>query len=355
MPTYLVETPQRCYSAIVERGVIGQAAAYIPPKTGKVFVVTTADVWKHAGAPLRAALASVPYEVLNLPGGEDQKRLAPVEQLAEEMVQRGADRSSMVIAFGGGIVTDMGGFLAAIFMRGIPVLQIPTTLLAQVDAAIGGKTAVNIPEGKNLVGAFWQPRGVICDTETLGSLPEREWACGRGEMAKYAFLSEATDESILDLDLEEQIARCVALKAEVVAQDEREGDRRMLLNYGHTLAHALEALGLADDAAGTGLRHGEAVAIGLVYAALVARELGRIDDERVARHRAVVQAFGLSDQLPPGADTAALIGFMARDKKARHDLTFVLDGPSGVEVVHGVPEAAAVAALRELSAVGSRP
>ena len=161
-----------------------------------------------------------------------------------------------------------------------------TTLLGQVDAAVGGKTGVNLPEGKNLVGAFWQPAAVLCDTATLATLPPREWICGRGEMAKYAFLGGGEpDALLLDLPLDEQVARCVAVKAGVVAADEREGAGRMVLNYGHTLAHALE-VGLG----GYDLRHGEAVAVGLVYAALLARRLGRIDDGRVALHRRVVAA-----------------------------------------------------------------
>src|SRR5215467_11128571 len=190
MPTYQVETPQRRYAAIVERGAIGRAAQYIPAKTGKVFVVTTEDVWRHAGPQLAAGLSYVSYDVLHLPGGEDQKRLAPVEQLAERMVQLGADRSSIVIAYGGGIVNDMGGFLAAIFMRGIPVLQIPTTLLAQVDAAIGGKTGVNLVTGKNLIGAFHQPLAVLTDPAVLETLPEREYRAGLWEIVKAGIIRE---------------------------------------------------------------------------------------------------------------------------------------------------------------------
>src|SRR5207245_8944540 len=189
MPNYQVETPQRRYAAIVERGVIGQTAQYIPPKTGKVFVVTTEDVWRHAGAQLAAGLVGVSYDVLNLPGGEDQKRLLHVEQLAERMVQLGADRSSMVIAYGGGIVNDMGGFLAAIFMRGIPVLQVPTTLLAQVDAAIGGKTGVNLVAGKNLIGSFLQPMAVLIDPAALGTLPGREYRAGLFEVIKSGVIA----------------------------------------------------------------------------------------------------------------------------------------------------------------------
>jgi len=228
-------------------------------------------------------------------------------------------------------------------------VNVATTLLAQVDAAVGGKTGVNLPEGKNLVGAFWQPSAVLCDTEVLASLARREWACGRGEMAKYAFLGPGEpDASLLDLPLDEQVARCVAIKAEVVAADEREGDRRMVLNYGHTLAHALEAAGLAEGVAD--LRHGEAVAVGLIYAARLARRLGRIDDDRVALHRRVVAGFDLPGELPPGTDPEVIVSFMARDKKARHDLTFVLDGPHGVEPVRGVDPDDAVATLRQMEA-----
>src|SRR5580704_11308340 len=163
MPSFEVKTPQRTYRAIVERGILRRAAEYLPAKTGKVFVVTTEDVWRHQGDALAKGLSGRPHDKLFLPGGEVQKRLAPVEAMAEEMVIRSADRSSLVIAFGGGIVNDMGGFLAAIFMRGIPVLQIPTTLLAQVDAAIGGKTGVNLTGGKNLIGSFHQPCAVLID------------------------------------------------------------------------------------------------------------------------------------------------------------------------------------------------
>jgi 5-deoxy-5-amino-3-dehydroquinate synthase len=230
-------------------------------------------------------------------------------------------------------------------------VNVATTLLAQVDAAVGGKTGVNLPEGKNLVGAFWQPMAVLCDTATLSTLDPGEWACGRGEMAKYAFLGEGTpDASLLTLPLDEQVARCVAIKAAVVAADEREGGRRAVLNYGHTLAHALEAAGFEDPA--RRLRHGEAVAIGLVYAALLARRLGRIDEARVALHRSVVAGFDLSADLPPGSDAEGLVEAMGRDKKAIHDLTFVLDGPGGVETVRGVDPADALATLSEM---GRRP
>jgi 5-deoxy-5-amino-3-dehydroquinate synthase len=227
-------------------------------------------------------------------------------------------------------------------------VNVATSLLAQVDAAIGGKTGVNLPEGKNLVGAFWQPNAVLCDTETLRTLPPREWACGRGEVAKYAFLGDAPT---ADQPVEEQVARCVGIKAAVVADDEREGGRRVVLNYGHTLAHALEGAALTGHHEWD-LRHGEAVAIGLLFAALLARRMGRIDEARVEEHRRVIGSFDLPTDLPPDAGAAELLGFMARDKKAQQDLTFVLDGPNGVEPVKGV---AAPDVVATLAAMGAGP
>ncbi|MDQ1375782.1 MAG: 5-deoxy-5-amino-3-dehydroquinate synthase, partial [Actinomycetota bacterium] len=239
----------------------------------------------------------------------------------------GLTRADVVVAVGGGVVTDTAGFAAAVYHRGVPVVHVATTLLAQVDAAIGGKTGVNLPEGKNLVGAFWQPAAVLCDTEVLAALPPREYLSGCGEMAKYHFLG---GEGLEDLPLDERVAACVRIKADVVASDETEAGRRAILNYGHTLAHALETAGHYD------LRHGEAVAIGLVFAAELARRMERIDDDRVALHRKVVAAYDLPSQLPADADAEALITLMGRDKKAVSGLTFVLDGPGGVEPVSGV-------------------
>jgi 5-deoxy-5-amino-3-dehydroquinate synthase len=245
-------------------------------------------------------------------------------------------------------VTDVAGFAASSYNRGIALINVPTSLLGQVDAAIGGKNGVNLKEGKNLVGSFWQPVGVFCDTETLASLPAREWRSGRGEMAKYAFLGV---EDLDSLNLREQVASCVALKAAVVAADEKEGSRRVVLNYGHTLAHALEAAGLAtEDSNGpaTELRHGEAVGIGLVFAAEVAHEMGRIDISRVRRHREVVAGYDLATRLPPGADPATLVRFMTRDKKSDGGLTMVLDGPDGVEAVRAISPELVLGVLRQL-------
>ncbi|MHB1718020.1 MAG: 3-dehydroquinate synthase [Acidimicrobiales bacterium] len=363
-----VELGPRRYDVVVGPGVrreLAEALARAVPSASRAVVVT------QEGIPADVD-TGLPTEVCIVPDGEMAKSLATVEVLCRSFVQMGLARSDVVVAAGGGVVTDLAGFAAASYHRGIAYVNVATSLLAQVDAAIGGKTGVNLPEGKNLVGAFWHPRLVLCDTELLASLPEREWASGRGEVAKYAFLADPdgrdpdgrdragrdraghgdgargpTDGSLVDRDLTDQVATCVGIKARVVAADEREADGRMVLNYGHTLAHALEAVAL-EPGSGLDLRHGEAVAIGLVFAAELAAELGRIDAARVAFHREVVERFGLSWTLPPGIDPARLVAFMARDKKAAHDLTFVLDGPEGVEVVRGVRPERVLAALRSM-------
>jgi len=340
-----VELADRSYEVIVgerARHELSRVIARAVPGARRAVVVTQEGI----GVTVDPGLD---HEVFIVPDGESAKSLAVVEELCRGFARSGLSRADVVVAVGGGVVTDLAGFAAASFHRGTAYVNVATSLLAQVDAAIGGKTGVNLVEGKNLVGAFWQPSAVLCDTEVLATLPPREWASGRGEVAKYALLGITTGlggPPTADLPLEEQVARCAAIKSAVVSADEREGDRRMLLNYGHTLAHALEAAAF-DDADGD-LRHGEAVAVGLVYAALLARRLGRIDDARVAHHRKVVGAFDLATGLPTGTDAPQLLAFMGRDKKAQGDLTFVLDGPDGVEVVRGVDRAEVVATLADM-------
>jgi 5-deoxy-5-amino-3-dehydroquinate synthase len=291
--------------------------------------------------------AQVPHETFMIGESEDAKSVATVEHLCREFTRFALLRGDVVVAMGGGVVGDTAGFAAAVYYRGVDVVQVPTTLLAMVDSAIGGKTGVNLPEGKNLVGAFWQPAAVLCDLDVLATLPERECRSGLGEMAKYHFL---TGDDLLALPMEERVAACVAIKAAVVSGDEREGaggngaTGRAVLNYGHTLAHALEIEGDHD------LRHGEAVAVGLVYAAELAAELGRIDQARVDDHRRVLEAYGLTWVLPHGSDPDRLVALMARDKKAIDGLTFVLDGPRGVELVAGVPRVSVEAALARMGA-----
>ncbi|MER6632384.1 3-dehydroquinate synthase family protein [Streptomyces sp. NPDC000987] len=263
--------------------------------------------------------------------GEENKHLGAVAGLCERFARFGLTRSDVVVSCGGGTTTDTVGLAAALYHRGTPVIHLPTSLLAQVDASIGGKTGVNLPEGKNLMGAYWQPRAVLCDTDFLATLPARERVNGYGELARCHFIGAP---GLAALPLEQQIARSVALKASVVSRDERDQGLRHILNYGHTLGHALER---ATDYA---LRHGEAVAIGTVFAGRLAGALGRIPAARVAEHHDVVSSYGLPTRLPAAVDHDALVGYMRRDKKAEgHDLTFVLDGPDGPELVTGVPEA----------------
>lgn len=323
----------RGYPVVVGDGVVGELSAVLPDRARRVAVVTQAAI------PVEVEPGR-DHRVFTIGEGEAHKTMATVEQLCAGFAQWGLTRADCVVGVGGGLVTDVAGFAAAVYHRGVPVVHVPTTLLGQIDAAIGGKTGVNLAEGKNLVGAYWQPSAVLCDTATLETLPPREWRCGLGELAKYHWLGGGR---LDELPLEERVAACAAIKAEVVAADERESGRRALLNYGHTLAHAIEIAGDHD------LRHGEAVAIGLVYAAELARLLGRIGDDAVAEHRRVVAGYDLPMQLPEGLDDDELVALMGRDKKVLDDgLTFVLDGPSGVEVLTGVDVGAVRDALEAI-------
>ena len=323
--TVPVELPDgRSYPVVIGDGAVGELASLLPPSARRIAVVT------QPGIPVEVDPGR-DHRIFHIGDGEHEKSMSTVETLCSEFAEWGLTRADCVVGVGGGMVTDVAGFAAAVYHRGVPVVQVATTLLGQIDAAIGGKTGVNLARGKNLVGAYWQPTAVICDTGTLSTLPEREWRCGLGELAKYHWLGGGRLDA---LSLDERVAACVRIKAEVVASDEREAGRRALLNYGHTLAHAIEVAGGHD------LRHGEAVAVGLVYAAELARAMGRIDDAAVAEHRRVVSGYGLPSQLPAGLADEELLELMARDKKVLGDgLSFVLDGPSGLEVVTSVDPA----------------
>jgi 5-deoxy-5-amino-3-dehydroquinate synthase len=333
-----VELGDRSYDVVVGRGAVGELGSLIPRGVRRAAIVTQTSVPVDVSAQLPGSIVATRHLVGD---GEAHKSLSTIERLCVEFAAAGLTRNDVVIGVGGGMVTDVAGFAAASWHRGLPVLHVSTTLVGMVDAAIGGKTGVNIAAGKNLVGAFWQPSGVICDTDHLTSLPERELRCGHGEMAKYHFL---TGDNLLALDLDSRIARCVAIKAEIVGSDERESGRRAVLNYGHTLGHALET---ATDFA---LAHGESVAIGMMFAAQLAAVLGRIDADRVAEHRKVIVGeYGLSVEIPRTVTRARLIELMHHDKKAVDGLTFVLDGANGIEPVRGVSERAIHQAFDALS------
>lgn len=341
-----VPLDERSYDVVVGSGAISELTAILPDRTRRLAVVTQrslSESSREVGAVLEriedvARSRGISVHRCWIPEDEHGKTLSTVEDLCRSFAAHGLTRQDAVVSVGGGLVCDVAGFAAAVWHRGTPVVHVATTLLAMVDAAIGGKTAVNLPDGKNLVGAFWQPLAVVCDLDVLGSLPDRERRCGLGEIAKYHFL---TGTDLLALPLAERIAACVGIKAGIVAEDEREGGRRALLNYGHTLGHALETVGAHD------LAHGEAVAIGLIFAAHLARALGRIDDERVAYHEHVVGTeYGLRTRPPGGLDAGDLLRVMSKDKKALDGLTFVLDSAQGPEVVAGVDPDTVLAVLR---------
>ena len=339
MPQFQVSTPQRSYTAIVERGAIGRLPDFLPPACGKAFVVTTRDVWDLHGHRLREALGTHPHDVLFFAGGEDNKRMSHVEAMAETMVESGADRSSIVIALGGGIATDLAGFLAAIFMRGIPVIQIPTTLLAQVDAAVGGKTGANLVSGKNLVGAFHQPLAVLIDSAVLATLPEREYRAGLYEIIKtgiiaseplFRLLADRRDDVLAQNHhvVDHIVAESVRIKAEVVTADEREGGLRKILNFGHTFGHALEA-----ETRYTGFLHGEAVSWGMRAATYLAGELGMLPAEDI---RSILWTLDRYGPIPStsGISAANLEARLVKDKKTvQSRVHFVLPVRIGEVVV----------------------
>ncbi len=333
MITVAVPLADRSYNVLVGPGARDALASVLPAGAKRAAIVTQDAV------PVEVD-PGIEFRRFVVGEGEAAKTLATVEDLCRQFAAWGLTRSDVVVSVGGGVVCDTAGFAAAVYHRGVAVVHVATTLLAEVDAAIGGKTGVNLPEGKNLVGSFWQPAAVLCDTDTLATLPSREYRSGLGELAKYHFLS---GDQLDDLDLDARVARAVAIKAEVVAEDEHETTgRRVRLNYGHTLAHALETAGHYD------LRHGEAVAIGLVFAAELAATLGRITEDRVAYHRLVVAGYDLPLHLPPDVDHRELVILMARDKKAVEGLTFVLDGASGIESVADVDPRVVEATLGRL-------
>ena len=320
MPGYVVKTPQRTYSAMVERGIAGKLEDYLPAGSGKIFVVSSEDIWRLHGARIAQGLKQRDHTVLFFPGGEANKRFAAVEELASQMIEHGGDRSSLVVAVGGGIVNDISGFLAAIFMRGIPVIQVPTTLLAQVDAAIGGKTGVNLVEGKNLIGSFHQPLVVLIDPEVLDTLPEREYRAGLFEIVKCGVIR---DPELFDLMagrandvfarrpdvVDRMIGECVRIKAEVVSADEREGDLRRILNFGHTVGHALEA-----ETGYTRFLHGEAVGFGMVAATHLAAQAGLLRVQVASEILRTIEAYGPIPALD-GISAKRLVGRLQSDKK----------------------------------------
>jgi 3-dehydroquinate synthase len=359
-----VNVRPRAYDVLLERGLLRRSGAVLAPLLGKgrrCFVVTVSPVHKLWGEKLHGSLtrAGLRPEFLEMGDGEPNKNFHTLETLAERMVALGADRNSAVIALGGGVVGDVAGFLAASYMRGIDFVQIPTTLLAQVDASVGGKTGVNLRAGKNLAGAFHQPLAVLIDSEVLATLPDREFRAGLYESVKCGVIGDAglfkfmqaNHAAVLRRDgaaLDRVIAASVKLKAKVVSEDEREGGVRRNLNFGHTVGHALEA-----ETRYRQFLHGEAVAWGMIAATYIAGAVGMlkaVDVERVTR---AVLSLGKLPRVNVSAKK--IVTRLVSDKKTRAgNVHFILPKKIGaVEVVAGIPDEVvleAVELLRRISA-----
>lgn len=319
-----VSLAERSYDILIRPGLLTEVGRHLRHLgfAGKVAVVTNPVIGRlYAPAVLRSLrTAGFKTRSIVIPEGERAKTLRWVSAILDELVKARFERGSVLVALGGGVVGDIAGFAAAVYVRGIPFVQVPTTLVAQVDSSVGGKTGVNHSLGKNLIGAFHQPRLVLIDPATLTTLPTREWVAGLAEVIKYGMIADEELFSYLErhmgalLRMEEGpivhvVAQSCRIKASVVMEDEREADRRRILNYGHTVGHALESLGKYRA-----LLHGEAVAIGMVQEADVARHVGRCDKEVATRQRALVREAGLPDTLPP-VTFSELWGAMQHDKK----------------------------------------
>ena len=357
--TVRVNLAERSYDIEIGAGNLDQAGRFLAER-GRVthaVVITDANVERpHAvRAAESLAEAEITVDLVVVEPGEPTKSIAAATALWQKMLQLGADRKSVVVAIGGGVVGDLAGFIAATYARGIRFVQVPTTLLAQVDSSVGGKVGINLPKAKNMVGAFLQPLGVLIDTATLETLDGREYRAGLGEVVKYGVILDAELFDYLEANvaglvradhdvLGHVIARCCRLKADVVEQDEREeSGLRAILNYGHTFGHALEALlGYGE------LLHGEAVAIGMLCASRLAERLGRVDAEFTARQRKLLSALDLPTDLPQ-LDHDQILRTMMHDKKVQHGrLRFVLPARMGhVELVGDVSPDEVRAALKE--------
>ncbi len=359
MERLTIHVPGRSYDVVIGTGVLGRSDEFLPnlPGATRAFVVadrTVADSWF---APLCEALdrRGLRAILLTVPDGEDAKTLDVYRTLLHQLASQEAHRADPIVALGGGATGDLSGFVSSTYMRGTPFVQVPTTLTAQVDAAIGGKTAVNLPEGKNLVGAFHQPVAVVCEIGALAALPDREFRSGLAEVAKYAL---TLDDELLDqlerdptpvlardpMTLERLVTRCVTAKAKCVGEDERDTGQRMILNYGHTLGHALERLD-----AFAGRSHGEAIAIGMMFAARLSEStLGATG--LPARTARLLASLGLEADGPlPSADE--VVDAFGLDKKFHEGVRFILLRDVGrPEVVDDVPEDEVRRILHEMGA-----
>lgn len=336
--------------------MLGSVVAGLGRVTLAVVVADANVVDPHAARACESLRkAGITPELVVVPPGEGTKSVDTAASLWRELLRRRADRKTFVVAVGGGMVGDLAGFVAATYARGVPFFQVPTSLLAQVDSSVGGKVAVNLPEAKNMVGAFYQPRGVLIDIRTLDTLPDREYRSGLAEVVKYGVILDGEFFSFLENHREELcrrdrqilakvVKRCCRLKADVVEQDEREETGlRAILNYGHTFGHAIESLTGYEE-----WLHGEAVAVGMMCAARLAEHLGLAPPGLAERQQKLLAGLGLPTRLPP-VDINSLLALMQHDKKAIHgQLRFVLPrGLGHVEVVDNIPSETVARVLEE--------
>jgi 3-dehydroquinate synthase len=349
MQTLTVELGDRSYPIHIGTGLLDDAGLIVPHLAQKrVMVVTNTTVAPLYLSRLTATLENAGVKVANvvLPDGEEYKNWETLNLIFDALLTERAERKTTLVALGGGVIGDMTGFAAACYQRGVPFVQIPTTLLSQVDSSVGGKTGINHPLGKNMIGAFYQPKAVLADTGTLKTLPARELSAGLAEVIKYGLIWDADFLAWLEANMarlraldpaaiSHAIYRSCEIKAQVVAQDEREGGLRAILNLGHTFGHAIET------GMGYGVwLHGEAVAAGMVMAAQTSARLGWISDADVERTRAVIRAAGLPD-VAPDLGVAKYLEYMGHDKKVEGGkMRFVLLKKLGEAVITGeVPEA----------------
>ena len=353
--TVHIHLGDRSYPILIGAGLLSAPSTWADmPKGSSALIVTNTTVAPLYAAAVQAALGPhfAQVHVLALPDGEAHKGWEALNQIFDVLLTQACDRRTVLVALGGGVVGDMTGFAAACYMRGVPFVQVPTTLLAQVDSSVGGKTAINHPLGKNMIGAFYQPVRVVCDLDTLQSLPARELSAGLAEVIKYGPIADMDFLDWIEAHLDALLARDPAalawavqrscqIKAEVVGQDEREGGLRAILNFGHTFGHAIEAgLGFGE------WLHGEAVGCGMVMAAHLSERLGLVDAAFVQRLTHVIDRAGLPTVGPAlGVDT--YMHHMRVDKKAQAgDIRFVLINGPGHAVVRGAPDAVVADVLR---------
>lgn len=356
-----VRLPDHPYEVVIGEGVISDAGAYMPAlaRAEKAFVVSdrvVADLWFEPLAKSLRARDLAPV-LLSVPQGEEAKTLQSLDALYRQLAVQEAHRDDVVVALGGGAIGDLAGFLAATYMRGLPFVQVPTTLTAQVDASIGGKTAVNLPEGKNLVGAFHQPIVVLADVAALSTMGDRDFRSGIAEVVKYGLAIDLDLLDTLEGDIapilarepaimEDLVARCAEAKAAAVVADERDSGRRLILNYGHTLGHALERL---DSFAGRS--HGEAIAVGMVFAAHLSEALGMAAEGLSTRHLRLLNSLGLevTGALPPAGE---IMHAFKMDKKYHGGVRFVLLEDVGApRIVEDVPGDVIEGQLKKTGAV----